>query len=107
MAGVVHIPWYATALRGDKFADALAEVSALSVRYGATGYAVHRSQDDRYKFLQTVEFDSHDEWEAFWYGDDMIRFRAVTSGWYQIPVVYAWHEIVAEGSGPNGNGNGH
>jgi hypothetical protein len=109
MAGIVHVPWYATALRGDKLAEALADVTALSLRYGATSYAVHRSDDDRYKLLQTVAFDSHEAWETFWYGEDMIRFRANTSGWYQVPVVYSWHSVVAAGSGPNGNGagNGH
>jgi hypothetical protein len=103
MAGVVHISWYATALRGDKLAAALAEVTPLAVRYGATAYGVHRSQDDRYKLLQTVAFDSHDAWEAFWYGPDMTRFRTVTSGWYQVPVTYTWHDVVIEGTGPNGD----
>ena len=29
------------------------------------------------------------------------------SGWYQVPVVYQWADIVAEGALPgNGNGNG-
>ncbi len=104
MAGVVHIPWYATAFRGDKLAEALAEVTPLAVRYGATAYTVHRSADDRYKMLQTVAFESHEDWEAFWYGEEMTRMRAVTSGWYQIPLQYAWHDVVTEGTGPNGNG---
>ncbi len=106
MAGVVHIAWYATALRGDKLADALAEVTALSTRYGARNYGVHRSQDDRYKLLQMVGFDDHEAWEKFWYGPEMSRFRAVTSSWYQVPVTYVWHDVVAEGAGANGNGNG-
>lgn len=104
MAGVVHIPWYATALRGDKLAEALAEVTPLAVRYGATSYAVQRSQDDRYKLLQTVGFETHEQWEAYWYGPEMSRMRAVASGWYQVPLAYTWHEVVIEGTGPNGNG---
>jgi hypothetical protein len=103
MAGVVHVPWYATALRADKLAAELAEVTPLALRYGATGYTVHRSEDDRYKLLQTVTFSDHDAWERFWYGPEMTRFRTITSGWYQVPVVYSWHEVVAEGSGPAGD----
>jgi hypothetical protein len=105
MAGNVHIGWYATALRADKLVTALAEVTAMSVRYGATGYTVQRSQDDHYKILQTVAFDSHDDWEKFWYGPEMTKFRAVTSSWYQVPVTYAWHDVFAEGSGPAPNGH--
>jgi hypothetical protein len=102
MAGVVHIGWYATAFKADKLAAELGEVTPLSLRYGATSYTVHRSEDDRYKFLQTAAFESHDDWEGFWHGPEMTRFRTITSGWYQVPVTYTWHEVVVEGSGPNG-----
>jgi len=104
MPGVVHIPWYATGFKGDKLAEKLAEVAPLAVRYGASSYAVHRSQDDRYKFLQTAAFESKLDWERYWHSEEMIHFRATTSSWYQIPVVYIWHDVVTEGSGPNGNG---
>ena len=30
MAGVVHVPWYATGLRGDDLAVALAEISPIA-----------------------------------------------------------------------------
>jgi len=35
VAGVVHIPWYATGLRHDRLALALSDISAVSLRYGA------------------------------------------------------------------------
>ena len=98
MAGSVHIPWYATGLRADKLADALAEISALSLRYGATSYQVFRYREDRYKFLQTFTFPSHEAWEAFWYGPEFSRWRALNSSYYQVPVLYQWTDIVTEGS---------
>ena len=57
--GMVHIPWYATGFRGDQLQEELIRISALATRYGATGYAVHRNRDDRYKLLQMLEFDDH------------------------------------------------
>ena len=54
MAGVVHIPWYATVLRQERFAAASRRAAPLALRYGATQYSVHRSRDDRYKILQMV-----------------------------------------------------
>ena len=47
MGGVVHIPWYATVLRQDHLAEAIAGVAPLALRYGATKYQIHRSLDDR------------------------------------------------------------
>jgi hypothetical protein len=107
MAGVVHIPWYATGFRADRLEAALAEISAISMRYGATYHAVHRNRDDRYKFLQIAAFDDKKAWTRYWEGPEFIRFRTVTSSWYQVPVLYTWADLVTEGSMLlNAEGNG-
>ena len=98
MAGIVHIPWYATGLRHNKLADGLAGIAAVALRYGATSYAVHRSNDDRYKFLQMAEFESKRDWERYWNGPEFIDFRVLASGWYQVPVLYVWHDLIASGT---------
>ena len=59
MAGTVIVPWYATGLRKDGLGDALAEVAAAAMRYGATSYAVYQSRDDLYKFQQFAAFGSN------------------------------------------------
>ena len=88
MAGVVHIPWYATGLRHDKLAPALADIASVALRYGARSYAVYRYNDDRYKFLQTAEFEHKRDFERYWNGPEFIEFRVLTSSWYQVPVLY-------------------
>ena len=113
MSGGVHIPWNATGFRSDKLQAELERTSPLALRYGATGYAVHRSRDDRYKFLQMLEFDEHLDWERWWTGPEMIDFRTYCQGWFQVPVLYVWHNLVCEGSVPHRatagahGGNGH
>jgi hypothetical protein len=95
-AGVVQIPWYATGFRADQLADELERISAVSLRYGATGYSVYRARDDRYKFLQILHFDDKLAWERYWEGPEFIDFRVACSGWYQVPVLYGWHDVVAD-----------
>jgi len=56
-AGVVHIPWYATVFRGDKFELAMHEIAPVAARYGATDYRVYRQRDDPYRFLQMATFE--------------------------------------------------
>jgi hypothetical protein len=97
MAGVVHIPWYATGLRGDILEQALEEVSRASLRYGATSYHVYRYRDDRYKFLQVIAWNDKLDWERYWEGQDVIDFRVINSGYYQVPVVYQWVDQVGHG----------
>jgi hypothetical protein len=97
MAGVVSIPWYATLFRGDRFAEALGEIAPLATRYGATEYRVYRSRDDMYRFNQMATFEDKADFEAYWYSEDFNAWRTVYSGWYQIPVLYNWHELIYEG----------
>jgi hypothetical protein len=100
MAGSVHIPWYATGFRGDKLAEALADIAPVALRYGATSYRVYRYRDDRYKFIQTATFEDKLGWERYWGGPEMTRFRVIHSGWFQVPIVYQWADVVIEGTLP-------
>ena len=100
MAGSVHIPWYATGFRGDRLEQGLAEIAPLALRYGASSYHVYRYRDDRYKFLQVATFHDKNDWEHYWAGPEFTRWRAIHSSFYQVPVLYAWADNVAEGSLP-------
>lgn len=97
MAGVVQIPWYATGFRGDAFEAALSEIAPVALHYGATSFQVFRFRDDRYRFLQTAEFESKLDFERYWAGQEFIDFRVIHSGWYQVPVLYTWTDLVASG----------
>jgi hypothetical protein len=97
MAGVVHLPVYATGFRGDDVEVSLQQLAPISLRYGAKRYEVFRSRDDRYRFLTSFEFDTKAEWDAYWYGEEFTDWRAACSGWYQVPLLYVWQDLVAVG----------
>ena len=97
MAGVVHIPWYATGFRHDRLASALAGIAPVALRYGARSYSVHRFRDDRYKFLQMATFEEKSDFERYWYGEDFSDWRRDYSSWFQVPIVYSWSDMVLQG----------
>jgi hypothetical protein len=97
MAGVVHIPWYATLFRGDRFQTALEEIAPVAQRYGATEYAVYRSRDDTYRYLQFATFENKVDFERYWNGEEFSIWRGDYSGWYTVPVLYVWHDLVVRG----------
>jgi hypothetical protein len=101
MAGSVHLPWYATGFRSDDLAAELDRISKISLRYGASSHIVYRSRDDRYKFLQVIDFDDKLDWERYWLGPEMVDFRINCQSWYQVPIVYVWHDIIVTGAGPD------
>lgn len=113
MAGTVIVPWYATGFRADEFERALEPVAAAALRYGATSYAIYRARDDRYKFQQLAEFEDYLQWERYWAGPELTRFRVEHSSWYQVPVLYGWWdrtaggEIHTDAGAPAGNGHGN
>ena len=97
-AGVAQIPWYATLFRGDQLEAALREIAPVAMRYGATDYVVYRNRDDMYKFLHCSTFEDKAGFEAYWYGPEMNAFRTKFSGWYQVPILYTWNDVVLTGS---------
>lgn len=97
MAQTIHIPWYATGLRADRLAAVLEDVTPTALRYGASAWSLHRSKDDRYKFLQIVHFEDKLDFERWWNGREMVEMRAITSGWWQVPLLYVPHEHLGEG----------
>ena len=101
MADLMNVFWYATILRQKTFAADVARVAPIALRYGATQYQVHVSNDDRYKVTQMSWFSSKEDWYRYWDGPEMIEFRARNMGHFQIPVVYVWHdELVSGALGP-------
>ena len=97
-AGVAQIPWYATLFRGDEFEAVVREIAPVAMRYGATDYIVYRNRDDQYKFNHSSTFESKADFEAWWYGPEMTAFKTAHSGWYQVPVLYTFADIVTSGS---------
>ena len=105
MAGVVHIPWYATLFRGDKFEVALQEIAPVAARYGATDYRVYRQRDDPYRFLQMATFEDKHDFDRYWNGEEFSIWRADYSSWYQVPVLYNWNDLILHGAvGAEANG---
>jgi len=95
--GVVHLPFYATGFRGDDLEAALVQLAPISMRYGAVRYDVHRSRDDRYRFLLAVELERKEQWDAFWFGEEFTDMRAACSSWFTVPLLYVWQDVVATG----------
>jgi hypothetical protein len=98
MADLVYVNWYATILRQNYFAAEVARAAPLALRYGATQYQVHISNDDRYKITQMTWVPDKTAWYRYWDGPEMIEFRARNMGKYQIPIAYNWADEIAAGS---------
>ena len=94
---VVTLLWHATPFRGDKFEDAWRPAAEAALDYGATFWAFFRSQDDPLDFTQIAIFPDKQQWERYWYSEELSEARAEASGFFQVPVLPIWHRVVGAG----------
>ena len=64
---------------------------------GRRRYAVYRSREDAYRLLQLATFEHKSDMDRYWYGEEFSLWRADYSSWYQVPVVYTWHDLLMRG----------
>lgn len=95
---VVLIKWAANPFRGDKFAEGWRPAAEAALDYGAVAWAFYRAHDGRLDFHQTATFPTKAAWERYWYSEEISEKRAELAGYYQVPLLPSFHEIVGEGA---------
>ncbi len=94
----MEINWIATPFRGDRFEEIWRPVAEAVLDYGAYSYAFLRSSEDPLRFMQLAAFDAREDWERYWYSEEVAEARSTATGYFQIPVVPVWYRIAGTGS---------
>ena len=94
---LVHIPWAANPFRGDKFAEGWAAAAELALDFGAVSWGFYRSLDGRLDFIQEAVFPSKAHFERYWYSEEIAAKRVALQGYYNVPILPEFYEIVGEG----------
>ncbi len=98
MAGVVHIPWYATLFRGDQF-----EAARRADRAARAPLRRDRVRDlpvARRRATRSCSWRAsrrRPQFERYWYGEEFSIWRADYQSFYQVPILYVWHDLVVRG----------
>jgi hypothetical protein len=94
----VEIVWHANPFRGDKFAKIWAPAAEAALDYGASHWALLRSDEGGLDFRQHAIFDSQGDFDRYWYSEEIAQARVQASGLYQVPVLPEYNAIVGAGS---------
>ena len=94
---LVEIRWVANPLRGEKFAEGWVSAAEAVLDYGATQWSFCRARDGRLDFVQTGLFPSKAHFERYWYSEGIAERRVELSGYYQIPVLPTYWEVLGAG----------
>jgi hypothetical protein len=93
----VQIKWAANPFRGDKFAAAWLPAAEAVLDYGATSWSFTRSQEGGLDFVQRATFPSAEHFERYWYSARIAEARIEIQGWYQVPLLPTYWQIIGEG----------
>jgi hypothetical protein len=94
---VVQIIWHVNPFRGDRFAETWLPAAEAVVDYGATSWCFYRALDGRLDFLQQATFPGKADFERYWYSETVAEKRVELAGYYQVPLLPTFYEILGEG----------
>jgi hypothetical protein len=98
---VVHIPWHVNPFRGDTFAEGWLPAAEAALEYGAVSWAFYRAIDGRLDFIQEATFPSKAHFERYWYSETIAERRVELQGYFNVPVLPEYYEVVGEGRALN------
>jgi heme-degrading monooxygenase HmoA len=94
---VCRLDWHISPFRADRFLDTWEAAAAKATAYGCKSWSLTRAQDDPQAFQQTMAWDSHGDFERYWYSDEIAAAREKIIGLYVIPLLPTWHTVVTSG----------
>jgi hypothetical protein len=95
---MIQIKWIANPFRGDAFEELWLPVAEAAMDYGATHWAFYRNSDGRLDFLQEAIFPSKQDFDRYWYSEEVAEARAKGSGLFQVPILPTYWEVSGSGA---------
>ena len=94
MAEVCYIDWHVTPFRADRFLEIWTPAAARVLAFGATSWSLTRSIDDPLHIRQAAVWESHDDFERYWYSEETTAAREEAINYYGKPVLPDWHSLL-------------
>jgi hypothetical protein len=98
---LVQIIWHVNPFRGDIFAAGWRPAAEAVLDFGATSWGFYRAHDGRLDFIQQATFPTKAAFERYWYSETAVEARTELAGYYQVPLLPTFHEIVGQGEALN------
>jgi hypothetical protein len=92
-----EVRWAINPFRGDKFEQIWTPAAEAALDFGATGWALYRSQEGQLDFIQHAYFPSKDGWDRYWYSEELAESKLAVQSYYQVPLLPTFHTVVGIG----------
>ena len=94
MLEVCVLNWHISPLRGQRWLDAWLPAAEKCTAYGAKSWTLIRNNDDPLAYQQAMVWESHADFERYWFSQEIAEAREQVIDLYVIPLIPAWHSLM-------------
>jgi hypothetical protein len=92
---VVYIDWHIHPFRAERWYEIWEPGAARAMAFGAKGWSLTRNVEDPLHFRQASVWESRDDFERYWYADEIAALREEALNYYNKPLLPVWHTLIA------------
>ena len=93
---VNYIEWRTHPFRAERWLETWRPALDRALAYGARSCWLTRNVDDPLHFRQVSAWQRREDFERYWYSDEVSAIREEAINYYNKPVMVVWHSIAAE-----------
>lgn len=93
-AEICNLDWHIVPFRADRWYELWQPAAARMPAFGATSWTMTRSIDDRLAFRQSAVWNSHEDFERYWYSNEIAAARESVIELYDKPLLPTWHTLL-------------
>ena len=92
---IVYIDWHITPFRAERWYEIWEPAAARAMAFGAKGWSLTRNIEDPLHFRQASAWESREDFERYWYSNELAELREQAINYYAKPLLPVWHVLVA------------
>jgi quinol monooxygenase YgiN len=93
---VNFIDWRVHPFRADRWFEIWRPALDRALAFGASSCYLTRDADDPLHFRQVSIWDNREDFERYWFSDDVSAMREAALNYFNKPVLPAWYSVVAD-----------
>ena len=94
MSEVIYIDWHVTPFRANEFLEIWRPAAARALAFGAGSWSLTRNIEDPLHIRQSATWERREDFERYWYSEEISTAREAAVNYYGKPVLPVWHSLV-------------
>jgi hypothetical protein len=105
VADVNYIDWRIHPFRADRWLEIWEPALDRALAFGASSCFLSRDVEDPLHFRQVSVWERREDFDRYWFSDELVDLREAALNYYNKPLSPAWHTLTAERSPFAGDGS--